>query len=88
MKITPKKSLGQNFLEDTTIVELIVNSGNINNRDIVLEVGPGTGALTHKILAKKPKELIVIEKDENLANDLNNRFGEKLKIINEDMMKV
>jgi len=46
MKILPKKSLGQNFLIDNEILNLITNLGSINSNDIVLEVGPGTGNLT------------------------------------------
>ena len=47
----PKKSLGQNFLQDRNIIDIIVEAGAINNNDIVLEVGPGTGNLTEKILS-------------------------------------
>ena len=46
MKILPKKSLGQNFLIDNKILNMIANLGNISSYDIVLEVGPGTGNLT------------------------------------------
>ena len=53
MIIRPKKSLGQNFLVDKNIINIIVELGNINNNDIVMEVGPGTGSLTEKILEKK-----------------------------------
>ena len=53
MKIIPKKSLGQNFLIDTGIIEKICNSGNITENNKVLEVGPGTGNLTEIILQKK-----------------------------------
>ena len=51
MSVVAKKSLGQNFLVDEKILNLIVNLGNINSNDIVLEVGPGTGNLTEKILS-------------------------------------
>ncbi len=67
MKIYPKKSLGQNFLVDNGILNQIVDLGEINSNDIILEVGPGTGNLTEKILKKKPKEIILVEKDNNLA---------------------
>ena len=67
MKVHPKKSLGQNFLVDNEILDLIVNLGEISSKDIILEVGPGTGNLTKKILKKNPKRFIVIEKDENLS---------------------
>ena len=66
MKIIPKKSLGQNFLVDNKILNQIVDLGEVNSNDIVLEVGPGTGNLTEKILKKKPKKVTVIEKDKNL----------------------
>ena len=67
MTLISKKSLGQNFLASEKLINLIVDTGNINNGDTVLEVGPGKGALTQKILEKKPKKLIVIEKDARLV---------------------
>ena len=87
MKIIPKKSLGQNFLIDTGIIEKICNSGNINENNNVLEVGPGTGNLTEIILQKKPKKFHVIEKDERLIKNLKERFDKKLTIINEDILE-
>ena len=87
MIISPKKSLGQNFLIDQKVINLITELGTIDNQDIVLEVGPGLGNLTEKILEKKPKEFIVIEKDIRLANHLNEKFGDRIKVINEDMLK-
>ena len=88
MRITAKKSLGQNFLTDEKIIDLIIKLGNISSNDLVLEVGPGTGALTKKIIQIQPKRLTVIEKDEVLARNLNLKFGEKLQVINEDMMHI
>ncbi len=87
MKINPKKSLGQNFLIDKGIIEKICNSGNINENNNVLEVGPGTGNLTEFILEKKPRTFHVIEKDERLIKNLKERFDEKLIIINKDILK-
>ena len=87
MSLFAKKSLGQNFLNDQNIINLIADTGKINNKDIVLEVGPGTGKLTEKILEKKPKSFIVVEKDKRLVEYLNEKFGDKIEIINEDMMK-
>ena len=87
MIFAPKKSLGQNFLIDRKIINLIVEKGNIDKKDIILEVGPGTGNLTEKILERNPKELTVIEKDEKLVNLLKQKFENKIKIINEDMIK-
>ena len=88
MILKPKKNLGQNFLTDEKIINLIVEIGNINKKDQVIEVGPGTGSLTEKILKKTPKELTVIEKDERLVNILSRKFSNDIKIVNEDMMKI
>ena len=82
-----KKSLGQNFLIDHHILDMIVNTINIKNKNI-LEVGPGTGNLTNYILKKKPKKLFVIEKDNELAEDLKIKYSNKLQIINNDVLKV
>ncbi len=82
----PKKSLGQNFLNDTKTLSAIVESGNISENDIILEIGPGTGNLTEKILKKNPRKLIVIEKDKNLSLQLNKKFGETIKIVNKDII--
>ncbi len=88
MKLSQKKSLGQNFLVDQDVLNKIADVGEVGNEDLVIEVGPGSGALTKKILEKKPKNLVVIEKDERLYNFLLKNFNQKLKIINEDMMKI
>ena len=85
--IKAKKSLGQNFLIDKDILEKIVNVIQINQKNI-LEIGPGTGSLTSYILKKKPKKIIVIEKDQNLAKKLKQNFKEELKVINEDILKI
>ena len=55
-----KKSLGQNFLIDKNTVNKIINSIKIENNNIV-EIGPGLGSLTEKILDKNPNKLIIIE---------------------------
>ena len=88
MKFTQKKSLGQNFLIDQNVLNKIVDTGKVGRKDLVIEVGPGSGSLTNKILEKKPKNLIVIEKDMQLSNFLLKKFKEKVKVINEDMMKI
>ena len=87
MKINPKKSLGQNFLIDKNIIEKISDAANITRNNNVLEIGPGTGNLTDFILQKKPKKFHVIEKDERLIKNLNQRFDDKITIINEDILK-
>ena len=85
--IKAKKSLGQNFLIDENILNIITNVTQIKDRNI-LEVGPGTGNLTSFILKKKPKNFSVIEKDDNLANELENRFEDQIKIINKDILQI
>ena len=85
--ISAKKSLGQNFLTDRLVLDKIVNSTPIENK-IVLEVGPGTGNLTSFILKKNPKKLFVIEKDNDLADNLNNIFKDQLILINDDILDI
>ena len=85
--IRAKKSLGQNFLIDENILKKIVSTIEIKNKSI-LEVGPGTGNLTLHILGKKPKKLLVIEKDKNLAILLEKKFKDKITIINDDILKI
>ena len=85
--IIAKKSLGQNFLIDQEILELIVNLTPIEGKSI-LEIGPGTGNLTSLILEKKPREFCVIEKDNDLSNKLSNNYKNKIKVINEDILKI
>ena len=87
MKTVAKKSLGQNFLIDKNILEKIVNLTNIKDQTII-EVGPGTGNLTNFILKNKPKKFLVIEKDKDLALILKKNFKGKLKIINDDILKI
>ena len=85
----PKKSLGQNFLIDKNIISKIINNVEIKNK-IILEVGPGTGNLTEKILLKNPKKLIIIEKDKTLFQNLKLKFNKfsNLKILNCDFLKL
>ena len=69
----PKKSLGQNFLID---------------KNIVLEIGAGTGNLTKEILLANPKRIILIEKDEKLAAELKKKFEnyKNLSVIKDDVL--
>ena len=85
--IKAKKSLGQNFLIDKNILEKITNITDIKDK-IIVEIGPGTGNLTSYILKKNPKKIFVIEKDDNLALNLKNKFDDKLIIINDDVLKI
>ena len=87
MTIRAKKSLGQNFLIDRNVLEQIVNTVEIKNKNI-LEIGPGNGALTTFILKKNPKKFYAIEKDNDLALLLEDKFTNEIKIINDDVLKI
>ena len=82
-----KKSLGQNFLTDQVILEKIVNTVQIENREI-LEIGPGSGNLTNHILKKNPRKLYVIEKDDDLSLFLKKKFNNEINIINNDVLNI
>lgn len=91
MHIFAKKSLGQNFLKDHTIVEEICKNAKIKDR-IVLEIGAGTGFLTKEILKNNPQKMIIIEKDNRMIEGLNTlcsqmNYEDKTKIINDDALK-
>ena len=87
--ITANKKLGQNFLIDENVVDAIVDTSNIKEDDLVIEIGPGLGTLTNKLLQKAGK-VIVIELDERMIGILEERFGKNqhFEIIHEDVLKV
>ncbi len=83
-----KKSLGQNFLIDKNIIKKIVNIVKIKDRNII-EIGPGRGSLTEEILLKKPKSLLIIEKDFKLYEKLKKKYfnNRTIKIYNNDILE-
>ncbi|MBN1328408.1 MAG: ribosomal RNA small subunit methyltransferase A [Candidatus Heimdallarchaeota archaeon] len=85
----PKKSLSQNFIINEEILNKQIEFAQINNKDIVLEIGGGTGLLTEK-LATIAKLVYCIEYDTNLAKYLSNKFKLKgnVKIIEGDALKI
>jgi len=87
--IKPQKSLGQNFLLDSSILEEIVSLAEIVASDTVLEIGPGTGSLT-KELAKNASKVIVVEIDSKLCTILREQFKDYLnvEIIEEDIRNI
>ncbi|MDA8858605.1 16S rRNA (adenine(1518)-N(6)/adenine(1519)-N(6))-dimethyltransferase RsmA [Candidatus Pelagibacter sp.] len=87
MFIKAKKSLGQNFLIDREVLEKIVSITDVANKE-VLEIGPGSGNLTTYILKQKPKKLYVVEKDDDLAILLKEKFDTEIEIINDDILKM
>jgi len=87
MFIKPKKSLGQNFLIDRNVLEQIVDTVEVTNKE-VLEIGPGSGNLTSFILKKNPKKFFVIEKDDDLVLLLEDKFANEITIIHDDILKI
>ena len=87
--IKANKSLGQNFLIDTNVINNIVTSSNINKDDLVIEIGPGLGTLT-KFLLEKAKKVICIELDKKMIQILEDRFAfyDNFNLINQDILKV
>ena len=83
-----KKGYGQNFLINYETIKTIANNSNIKEDTLVIEIGPGLGALTQELLNISNK-VIAIEIDKNMVKVLKeNLNNEKLEIINEDFMKV
>lgn len=80
--------LGQNFLNNKTVVKKIVDSANLTADDFVLEVGPGKGILTEE-LSKKCKKVIAVEIDRDLIISLRDKFKdtEVVEIIESDILK-
>lgn len=87
--ITANKKLGQNFLIDETVIDTIANASEICKDDLAIEIGPGLGTLTDKLLQKAGK-VIAIELDERMIKILKERFFmyDYFEIINEDVLKV
>ena len=85
-----KKSLGQNFLIDNNVINKIIKIGNVSKSQKILEIGPGLGALTNKILEMNPAVIFAVEKDKNLIESLNDKFKKfsKIKIINNDILNL
>lgn len=89
MDIVAKKSLGQNFLKDEDVLDHIIEATNLSSEDVVLEIGPGQGVLTEKIVAFCRK-VIAIELDDRLIDLLHTKFvgNKNLEIIHGDILKV
>lgn len=87
--IRANKDLGQNFLINNEVVENIVNSSEISQDDMVIEIGPGLGTLT-KYLLEKAGKVLCIELDRKMIEILEDRFEKysNFEIINDDVLKV
>src|SRR2546426_571577 len=86
LDIRPSKALGQNFLIDGNILEIIVREADVRSNETVIEVGPGLGALTAK-LADRAGHVVAIEKDRRLADYIRRGFPE-VELIVGDALKV
>jgi len=86
--ISPNKRLGQHFLIDLNLMEKLIDSANIHNNDIVLEVGCGTGSLT-EALAQRAGKVIAVEVDETLAKIAKRQLAkaENAEVINTDILE-
>ena len=83
-----RQRLGQHFLKDQHVLENIAAVLDIDKNDVVIEIGPGHGELTQHLLAAQPKRLIIIEKDQELANQLKeNLEGSGVEIVIGDALK-
>ena len=90
-KLLAKKELGQNFLSDPNTAGHIVNLAGITDKDIVLEIGPGLGALTVHA-AKQARKVVAVEKDhrliQHLQNELASAGADNVELIHRDVLKV
>lgn len=84
----PQKKFGQNFLIDESALDKIVKYSSIKESDEILEVGPGLGFLTEKLIASSPKSIHAIEIDKRLDEYLAKKFGNKIQVTCADAMKV
>lgn len=89
-KHIPKKSLGQNFLRSQKALSEIIDAGDISAQDIVLEIGPGEGVLTERLL-KLAGKVIAIEKDDDLVQRLQEKFSaeiaaDRLELLHRDVL--
>ena len=84
-----KKKLGQHFLTNEETKHRIVNYADIINKNIVLEIGAGTGDLT-SIIKEKAMKVIAVEKDKDLVKILKGRFSNesKVEVIEGDILKI
>jgi 16S rRNA (adenine1518-N6/adenine1519-N6)-dimethyltransferase len=89
----PKRSLGQNFLVDRGIAARIVEAAEVGSGDVVLEVGPGRGALTEGLAQATERaggRLVLVELDDRLAQELRERFRDRphVTVLHRDILTV
>nr|XP_023913818.1 ribosomal RNA small subunit methyltransferase, chloroplastic isoform X1 [Quercus suber]POF08931.1 ribosomal rna small subunit methyltransferase, chloroplastic [Quercus suber] len=84
----PRKSLGQHYMLNSDINEQLASAACVEEGDVVLEIGPGTGSLTN-VLLNAGAFVLAIEKDPYMASLVSERFAstEKFKVLKEDFVK-
>lgn len=87
--IVANKNYGQNFLIDENVIDKIIESADISKKDLIIEIGPGLGSLTSKLLENAGK-VICIEIDKKMLDILHDRFFlyDNFELINDDILKV
>ncbi len=87
-KFKTKKSLGQNFLQEQSIINKIIATANITEEQNILEIGPGQGALTTKML-KSANKVLAVEIDQRLIQYLKDKYSEydNFELINKDFLQ-
>lgn len=87
--IHANKSLGQNFLINEEVINQIIEKAEIDENDLVIEIGPGLGTLTSRLLEKAGK-VICVELDDRMITILNDRFKlyNNFELIHDDILKV
>ena len=86
----PKKRFGQHWLINQNVLDKIINNSDLNKDDIVLEIGPGKGALTKRLLDTEIKGLHAVELDRDLIEFLRDRFSKvaKFSIQQDDILSI
>lgn len=83
--LSPNKALGQNFLVDHNLIRRLADESGVRAGDLVLEVGPGTGALTDELVARGC-EVVACELDRGLAAVIRARFGPRMTLVEGDCL--
>ena len=85
--LRPKQSLGQNFLVDGNIARKFIRAVDAKPDEVIIEIGPGEGALT-KYLMGLTINFLAVEIDKRACEYLRSEYGEKLRILNEDFLEI
>jgi len=83
--LSPLHRFGQNFLHDHNVLAKLVDASDVQDGDLILEVGPGTGALT-ELLLERGCRVVACELDRGLTGLLNDRFGDDITLIQGDCL--